>query len=95
MLFSCGLSGYTVFTDRLLVRRVGDRVFGQVMGGMASHVIADSRTLVLRPENLSAIQASTVPTTFLTAYECLMSAAEIKAGTEVLIHAATGIIFPI
>lgn len=70
--------------------RVGDAVFGQVMGGMASHVVADARTLVPQPANINAVEASTIPTTFLTAYECLMVAAGIQRGTRVLVHAATG-----
>ena len=65
-------------------------MFGQVMGGMASHVLADARTLVSQPPNIDAVEASTVPTTFLTAYECLMVAAGITRGTRVLVHAATG-----
>jgi NADPH:quinone reductase-like Zn-dependent oxidoreductase len=69
---------------------VGDAVFGQVMGGMASHVVADSRTLVTQPANINAVEASTVPTTFLTAYECLVVAAGIRKDTRVLVHAATG-----
>lgn len=70
--------------------RVGDAVFGQVMGGMASHVIADPQTLVRQPPNISAVQAATIPTAFLTAYECLMVAAKIQRGSCALIHAATG-----
>jgi NADPH:quinone reductase-like Zn-dependent oxidoreductase len=66
--------------------RVGDAVFGQVMGGMASHVVADARTLVPQPANIDAVEASTIPTTFLTAYECLMVAAGIQRGTRVLVH---------
>ena len=74
----------------LLTCRVGDAVFGQVMGGMASHVVADARTLVTQPPNLTAVEASTIPTTFLTAYECLMAVAGIQHNTRVLVHAATG-----
>ena len=70
--------------------RVGDAVFGQVMGGMGSHVIADPQTLVSQPQNISAVQAATIPTAFLTAYECLMVAAGIKKSSCVLVHAATG-----
>lgn len=72
------------------LHRVGDAVFGQVMGGMGSHVIADPQTLVPMPQNLSAVQAATIPTAFLTAYECLMVAAKIRKGSCVLAHAATG-----
>lgn len=60
------------------------------MGGMASYVIADGRTLVLQPPNISATEAATIPTAFLTAYECLIEAAGIQRGTRVLVHAATG-----
>ena len=69
---------------------IGDVVFGQVMGGMASHVKADARTLVHQPANITATEASTIPTTFLTAYECLMVVAGITSGSRVLVHAATG-----
>ena len=57
---------------------------------MASHVIADARTLVAQPPNITAVQAATVPTTFLTAYECLMEAAGVRKRSRVLIHASTG-----
>ena len=73
-----------------VICRVGDAVFGQVMGGMASHVLADPRTLVPQPVNISAVQAATIPTAFLTAYECLVAAAGIQKDSCVLVHAATG-----
>ena len=69
---------------------MGEAVYGQVMGGMASHVIADARTVVAQPPNISAVEAATIPTIFLTAYECLMEAAGIRKGMRVLVHAATG-----
>ena len=73
--------------------RVGDAVFGQVMGGMGSHVIADPKTLVAQPQNISAVQAATIPTAFLTAYECLAVAAGMQKGGCVLVHTATGLSF--
>ena len=57
---------------------------------MATHVIADARTLVAQPPNITAVQAATIPTTFLTAYECLIEAAGIRTGSRVLIHASAG-----
>lgn len=59
-------------------------------GGMASHVFANPKSLVAQPPNLSAEQAATIPTAFLTAYECLIDTAGIKRGSCVLLHAATG-----
>ena len=70
--------------------RIGDAVFGQVVGGMGSHVIADPQTLVAQPRNVTAVQAATIPTAFLTAYECLVVAVGIRKDSCVLVHAATG-----
>lgn len=42
------------------------------------------------PPSLAFAEAATVPTVFLTAYECLREAADAKTGSRVLVHAATG-----
>jgi len=43
------------------------------------------------PPPLTAEQAATVPTVFLTADACLRRACGLRAGQRLLIHAATGV----
>lgn len=70
--------------------RVGDSVFGQAGGCLATSVMVTHHTVVPMPPNLTAEAASTVPTVFLTADACLNAAAIVQPGQRVLIHAATG-----
>lgn len=53
-------------------------------------MLCDARTVVPMPPSLTFAEAATVPTVFLTAYECLREAADAKTGSRVLVHAATG-----
>jgi NADPH:quinone reductase-like Zn-dependent oxidoreductase len=70
--------------------RIGDSVFGQATGCLGTAVVADAKTLVAVPPQLTLEQASTVPTIFLTADACLRQSCALQAGQRVLIHAATG-----
>ena len=56
----------------------------------ASHVIAPTSTVMLKPAHWSFFEAATVPTTFFTAYYALHSLAHLRAGERVLIHGAAG-----
>ena len=73
--------------------REGDRVFSIVSGGaQAEYVSAHEDMLVAVPERLSDIEAGAVPEAFITAYDALITQAELKAGERVLIHAvASGV----
>lgn len=71
---------------------VGDAVFGfiGIVGGYASKAVAPADRLALRPRSLSALHASGVAATALTAWQALHEHAGIKAGQTVLIHGAAG-----
>lgn len=67
----------------------GDRVFGLVAGGSyAQFVVTHHRTLAKIPDNLSFEQAAACPEAFVTAYDAMVSQANLKSGEWVLIHAA-------
>jgi putative PIG3 family NAD(P)H quinone oxidoreductase len=67
----------------------GDRVFGLVAGGSyAQFLVTHHRTLAKIPENLSFEQAAACPEAFVTAYDAMVSQANLKSGEWVLIHAA-------
>lgn len=73
--------------------RDGERVFAIVGGGaQAEYVSAHEDMLTAVPERLSDIEAAAVPEAFITAYDALITQAELKAGERVLIHAvASGV----
>lgn len=73
--------------------REGDRVFALAGGGaQAEYVSAHEDMLAAVPERLTDAEAGAVPEAFITAYDALITQAELKAGERVLIHAvASGV----
>src|SRR4051794_1712839 len=70
---------------------VGDRVIAaNVAGSFASSVCVREELVAPMPRNLTAVEAATVPVTFLTAEYGLLELAKLKAGERVLIHAGAG-----
>ena len=68
--------------------REGDRVFGIVGGGgNAEYLVADAGTLARVPDRLSWTEAAAVPEAFMTAYDALVTQAQVQRGETVLIHA--------
>ncbi|HTJ21672.1 MAG TPA: NAD(P)H-quinone oxidoreductase [Gemmatimonadaceae bacterium] len=68
--------------------REGDRVFGITGGGgNAEYLVADAGTVARVPETLSWTEAASVPEAFMTAYDSLVTQAQIQRGETVLIHA--------
>lgn len=65
-------------------------MFGQAAGCLGSAVLCDARTVVGMPPGLTFAEAATIPTAFLTAYDCLRATARISKHSRVLVHAATG-----
>jgi NADPH:quinone reductase-like Zn-dependent oxidoreductase len=57
-------------------------------GGYAQYVAVPSRNLLRKPANLSAIEASAFPLTFVTAWHMLVTRAQLKEGENVLILGA-------
>jgi NADPH:quinone reductase-like Zn-dependent oxidoreductase/acyl carrier protein len=69
---------------------VGDEVLAFVPGSHDGYVVADARLVARRPAGITAAQAATLPTAFLTARYTLEHLAKIRRGDRVLIHAASG-----
>ena len=73
----------------------GDEVFGMPLfpraaKAYAERVAAPSRQLARKPPSLSHNKAAAMALAGLTAWQCLVDAAGVKAGDRVLIHAAAG-----
>ncbi|MGW6015193.1 SDR family NAD(P)-dependent oxidoreductase [Streptomyces sp. NPDC055210] len=69
---------------------IGDEVVAAVTGSLATHVRAKARVVTRVPAGLTAAQAVTIPSSFLSAYYALHTQARLKAGERVLVHTATG-----
>jgi hypothetical protein len=68
---------------------VGDEVFGIVEGAIASHGKARRSQIAHKPQNLTHIEAASLPLVGMTtiqAFEC----AKVAAGDKILIHAGAG-----
>ena len=74
--------------ERVTEIREGDRVFGLLGGGgYAERVVTSGRMLMPIPENLSFIEAASIPEVFFTAYDALFNQCVLKMGDTTLIHA--------
>ena len=74
---------------------VGDLVFGmprfpRAAGAYAEYVTGPSLQFARIPARLSATQAAALPLAALTAWQCLVDAAQVAEGQTVVIHGATG-----
>ncbi len=69
--------------------KVGQRVFGVMMGSMASRVNVPVQLIALVPEGISETAASSTPTAMLTA-QLAFDSAKLRPGDRVLVHAASG-----
>ena len=70
--------------------QAGDAVFGFAHGCLGTSVECPASTLANMPDNVSFLEASTVPTVFTTVHIALQREACIKKGQNVLVHAAAG-----
>jgi NADPH:quinone reductase-like Zn-dependent oxidoreductase len=75
--------------------RPGDEVFGMLpyphgAGSHAEFVTGPARAFVRKPASVDHVQAGAIPLAALTAWQCLVDVAELRAGERVLIHAAAG-----
>jgi NADPH:quinone reductase-like Zn-dependent oxidoreductase len=69
----------------------GDAVFGARGGAFGEYVlVAESRNLALKPDNISFEQAAAVPIAAITALQALRDQGFVKSGTKVLINGASG-----
>ena len=69
--------------------QVGQRVFGVMMGSMASRVNVPVQLMAPVPEGISDAAAASTPTAVLTTLLAL-DAAKLRPGDRVLVHAASG-----
>ncbi len=75
---------------------VGDAVYGCVGGflgmggGLSEYVLADADLIAHKPKRLSFAEAAALPLVALTAWEGLITQADVKSNQTVLIHGATG-----
>lgn len=73
--------------------RPGEEVFGDVFGswgGFAEYVCAHQDTVMLKPENMTFIQAATIPQAGVVALQGLRDKGKIESGQKVLINGAGG-----
>lgn len=69
----------------------GDKVYGNCMGGSyAEYLAADIHKTVKMPENLTFIEASSVPHVSETAWQALYQHGRLQKGETVLIHGGAG-----
>jgi NADPH:quinone reductase-like Zn-dependent oxidoreductase len=89
------ISGVVVATDSVDPRfAVGKAVFGvtnhRFTGGYAEYAVASTQMLAPKPEQLSHIEAASVPVVAVTAQQMLFKHAQLTEGQQVLIHGAAG-----
>jgi NADPH:quinone reductase-like Zn-dependent oxidoreductase len=74
--------------------RIGDAVFGAVNpfagGALAEYAAVPARQLAIKPPDLSFEQAACLPIAGLAALQALRDLGRVSAGSEVLIHGASG-----
>lgn len=70
--------------------RIGDRVAACRMNSFRSLVRCPRTHVVKVPDSLSLADGASLPTTFVTAWQCLNDRAHLCAGETVLIHSAAG-----
>ncbi len=84
---SCGECAHCLAGDDPLCRQYG--ILGEHRdGGYAEKILVPARNLLPLPRGLSYAEAAAIPLVFLTAWRMLTTRARLKAGEDVLIHAA-------
>jgi NADPH:quinone reductase-like Zn-dependent oxidoreductase len=77
--------------DRVVDLLLGRRVCAIVGGGaQATHCVVPAEHLLFVPSNADFINAGGFPEAFMTAYDALVSQADLQAGERVLISGAAG-----
>jgi phthiocerol/phenolphthiocerol synthesis type-I polyketide synthase C len=69
---------------------VGQEVVAVAPFSFGSHTTTAAYAVTGKPENLTHVQAATIPIAYLTAYYAIVRLADIQPGERVLIHAAAG-----
>jgi NADPH:quinone reductase len=77
--------------DRIVELLLGRRVCAIVGGGaQATHCVVPAEHLLFVPSTVDSIDAGGFPEAFMTAYDALVTQADLKAGERVLISGAAG-----
>ena len=85
--FSCGTCDHCVAGDQQLCRWYG--VFGETTDGTnAEYICVPARNLLPITEGMDFVTAAAAPLVFLTAWHMVVGRCGIKAGDDVLVHAA-------
>jgi acyl transferase domain-containing protein/acyl-CoA synthetase (AMP-forming)/AMP-acid ligase II/acyl carrier protein len=80
----------TAIGEEITNFQVGDEVIAIAANSFSNYVIVDELLAIAKPKNLTFIEATTIPVTFLTAYYTLIQIANLQLGTTILIHSAAG-----
>ena len=68
--------------------KVGDRVFGITAGGAQAEFLLTEESLLAKiPDNLSFVEAATIPEAFITAHDAIFTNGNLQEGETLLIHA--------
>ncbi|NJR16078.1 MAG: SDR family NAD(P)-dependent oxidoreductase [Calothrix sp. CSU_2_0] len=70
--------------------QIGQTVMALTSGSFGDYVTVDKAMLAPIPNNLSVLDATTIPAAFVTAFYALHHLAKISKGDRILIHASTG-----
>lgn len=76
--------------------KVGDEVYGcagglvSMHGALAEYMLADENLLALKPQSISFAEAAALPLVSLTAWEALITRANLQKNQSILIHGGTG-----
>lgn len=73
--------------------KVGDEVFGEIPwyhGGFAEYVCTHGKTMALKPEHLSFVEAAAIPQAGVIAYQGIIETGQVQQGEQVLINGAGG-----
>jgi len=69
---------------------VGQRVMSMnTPGARAEYVIARFGTCIPIPDNLSFVEAASIPTVFITAHDAIVTNAQLKPGESLMVNAAS------
>ncbi|RKF13686.1 NADP-dependent oxidoreductase [Alginatibacterium sediminis] len=84
----------TQLGDNVTGFKIGDEVFSRPAihknGSYADFIAVTADEVAFKPPGLDFSQAASLPLAGITAYQCLVDVAEVKAGDRVLIHAGAG-----
>jgi NADPH:quinone reductase-like Zn-dependent oxidoreductase len=84
---SCGACERCLHGEDNLCSRYG--IMGESrQGGYAQHIVVPEQNLLPLPSKLSFEEGSAIPLCFLTAWQMVVTRAEVKPGQTVLVHAA-------